>query len=72
MAKDPAARYASAGDLAVGARAAVEGITAHLQERTVATGEAAPVVGATGETLRLGQHVWEVADMRALLGRRDG
>lgn len=42
MAKEPAERFASAGDLARAARAAVEGTTIRLRERVVATGEAAP------------------------------
>ena len=42
MAKDPAGRYASAGDLGRAAQAAVEGHAATLIERSVATGPAAP------------------------------
>jgi hypothetical protein len=42
MAKDPAERYPSAGDLARDARAATDGQRATLLEHTVATGRAAP------------------------------
>jgi hypothetical protein len=46
MAKDPGARYQSAGDLGAAALAAVGAATRPQAERTVAVGEAAPPLGA--------------------------
>jgi predicted Ser/Thr protein kinase len=46
LAKDPADRQPSAGDLARAARAALEGTSIPLPERSVALGEAAPQVAA--------------------------
>ena len=54
MAKDPAARYLSAGDLGRAALAAVEGRTITQVERSVATGDAAPSATATGTRVRAG------------------
>jgi hypothetical protein len=49
LAKDPAARYPSAGDLARASRAAADGLPVTASERTVARGAAAPhVAGADG------------------------
>ena len=45
MAKDPEARYRSAGDLGRAALAAASGERARLTEKSVATGAAAPVTG---------------------------
>jgi hypothetical protein len=46
MAKDPEARYQSAGDLGRAARAAAEERPLQAPERTVAAGDAAPATGA--------------------------
>jgi YVTN family beta-propeller protein len=47
LAKDPADRHPSAGDLARAARAALEGAEPDVPERTVGTGMAAPTVVAS-------------------------
>ncbi len=66
MAKDPADRYPSAGDLARAASAAIEGSAVSLPERSVATGAAAPATrlrqqaggpGGAGGTSR----TWKIA-----------
>jgi streptogramin lyase len=50
LAKNPEDRFASAGDLGRAARAAAEGLAPALSERSVATGSAAPTVGAERPT----------------------
>lgn len=54
MAKDPNARYPSAGDLGRDAAAAVGGQHATLRERSVATGAAAPAAGPADATMAAG------------------
>jgi serine/threonine-protein kinase len=58
MSKDPAARYASAGDMAAAVSAAVAGRSAPTRERSVATGAAAPRDAVPAATPARRRRLW--------------